>query len=64
MNWEYKTIKLDTYGFFGAKVDHGRLEQEMNELGQQGWELVTTLDTNSTGTTTSIVLLLKRPLEG
>lgn len=64
MTWEYKTIELDFSGFFSAKVDEGRLEREMNDLGQQGWELVTTIDIASTGSSTGVVLLFKRPAEG
>jgi len=32
MNWEYKTIKLQTTGFTGGKVDAIKLDYMMNEL--------------------------------
>ena len=37
MKWEYKIIKAD---IGSGKFNHHKLEQLMNELGQQGWELV------------------------
>ena len=37
MKWEYKIIKAD---IGSGKFDHHKLEQLMNELGEQGWELV------------------------
>lgn len=46
MKWEYKAIKLATTGFTGGKVDEAQLEAFMNELGSQGWELVSAFDTN------------------
>ncbi len=61
MQWEYKTIKLGTTGFLGGNLDEAELDQGLNELGSQGWELVTALDTNqSQGATRDVVLILKR----
>lgn len=37
--YEYKTIKLDRKGVFKAKIDP---DVELNKLGAEGWELVTT----------------------
>ncbi len=37
MKWEYKIIKAD---IGSGKFDHHKLEQLINKLGQQGWELV------------------------
>ncbi|UCG56426.1 MAG: DUF4177 domain-containing protein [Phycisphaerales bacterium] len=62
MGWEYKTIKLATSGFLGGKFDEQKLDSLMNDLGQQGWELVTGFDTNkSYGETRDVVLVFKRP---
>ncbi|MBT5613124.1 MAG: DUF4177 domain-containing protein [Lentisphaerae bacterium] len=50
MVWEYRTIKIDAKGWFvGGKVDEQSLDQSMNDLGRDGWELVTALDTNTEG---------------
>ena len=48
MKWEYKVIKTDTKGcFLGGKFDHNTFEQLLNEVGHQGWELVSAFGTNS-----------------
>ena len=61
MKWEYKTIKLGASGFFGGKVNEGELDTEMNQLGEQGWELVNAFDTNQThGATRYVVAVFKR----
>ncbi|MGH2270871.1 DUF4177 domain-containing protein [Anaerohalosphaeraceae bacterium U12dextr] len=62
MIWEYKTIKLAATGFWlGGKIDELRLDQMMNDLGQQGWELVAALDTSEAyGNTKDVVVIFKR----
>lgn len=62
MRYEYKTYKHKAGGFMGGKFDEVKMDQEMNELGAQGWEMVTSLDTNEGyGATRYIVVLFKRP---
>ena len=65
MMWEYKTIKSDTTGFVaGGKFDQNSFEQILNELGEQGWELVSVFDTNMEGgKSRHVVAVLKRPKE-
>ncbi len=61
MIWEYKTIKLEATGWVGGKIDELRLDQMMNDLGQQGWELAAALDTNEAyGETRDVVVIFKR----
>ncbi len=61
MKWEYKTIKLATTGFMGGKLDENNLDYQMNQLGEQGWELATAFDTNqSQGATRDVVIIFKR----
>jgi len=63
MKWEYKTIKLATWGFLGGKFDESELDGFMNELGAQGWELVNAFDTNqSSGQSRDVVAIFKRAL--
>ena len=63
MQWEYKTIKLGTNGLFGGKVDEAKLDLFMNQLGAEGWELVTGFGSNETlGQTRHIVLTFKRTI--
>lgn len=61
MKWEYKTIKLQAYGFLGGKIDEGGLDKMMNDLGDQGWEISGAFDTNmQAGTTRDVVIIFKR----
>lgn len=62
-HWEYKTIKFKTKGFIsGGNLDEEDLENQLNELGFQGWELVSAFDTNKIhGTSNYIVAIFKRP---
>ena len=47
--------------FFGPNVDVDALGAALNRLGQDGWELVGTVDVNRhQGSTHEIVLLFKR----
>ena len=65
MRWEYNTIKVDTKGWLlGGKLDDNEFELLMNELGQQGWELVNAFDTNiEGGKSRHVVAIFKRPKE-
>ncbi len=61
MSWEYKTLKLGTKGLLGGKANEAELEKALNELGRQGWELVSIFTTNQAqGQTRDIVVVLKR----
>lgn len=62
MKWEYKTIKLAATGSWrGGKVDESTLDQMMNELGMQGWELVSAFGTNKDyGDTRDVIMMFKR----
>ena len=62
MIWEYKTIKLAATGFWGGNVDADKLNQMMNEFGQQGWELTTAVDVSEIrGNTKDVIVIFKRP---
>ena len=61
--WEYWTLKVDTKGLLGGKVDEGGLDRMLNEAGGEGWELVTALDTSqANGSTRHILFTFKRPV--
>lgn len=62
MKWEYRTIKLAATGFLmGGKIDESKLDRMMNDLGEQGWELVSAFDTNEVyGGTRDAVVIFKR----
>lgn len=56
--WEYKTL---IYASFGGKI-HG-MDDAMNELGAEGWELVGTISGSSAAmANASGVLFFKRRL--
>jgi hypothetical protein len=60
--WEYQTIKLDVAGFLRPKIEPASLTQQLNELGDLGWELVGMADLNAgEGRTTGLVAVFKRP---
>ncbi|MDD5934015.1 MAG: DUF4177 domain-containing protein [Clostridiales bacterium] len=59
--WEYKTIYTDAKGFFGGKVNFSEFEEELNKLGAQGWELVSSVPSaQSYGSTRWIISIFKR----
>jgi hypothetical protein len=64
MKWEYLTVKFATSGFLlGGKLDGDAFNEKLNELGEQGWELVSAFDTNmDQGMTRDVVAVLKRPM--
>lgn len=62
--YEYKTFIYDTKGFWGGSVDAGQFQKELNVLGNDGWELVSSISTTqSYGSSKSIVCILKRRKE-
>ena len=40
--WEDRTIKLDTKGMLGGILDTATFDGLLNQLGNEGWELVAT----------------------
>jgi len=59
--WEYKTLKVQTTGFFGGKLDTDEFERAMNYLGSEGWELTSCFDTSqSQGSSRDVIAVFKR----
>lgn len=59
--FEYKTILTDVSGFLGGKVDRDAFERQLNAMGAEGWELVSTVaTTQSYGSTRVLVSVFKR----
>ncbi|MBG9792769.1 hypothetical protein ABD76_09810 [Paenibacillus dendritiformis] len=59
--WEYKTLKIKTGGFMGGKVNEQELEEELNRLGLDGWELVSCFDTSlGQGQSRDVIAVCKR----
>jgi len=64
MKWEYKTLNLDIQGGWRGipKVDPSKIDTALGDLGQEGWELVSALDTNAgSGASHQLVAIFKRP---
>ena len=61
--WEYLIITAERSGLFkSGSVDFENVLQKIQNLGDEGWELVSTMDTNlSHGKTENVVLFFKRP---
>ena len=64
MRWEYKSIKMTTHPTFAAgKLDEAALDNALNDLGGQGWELVAVFPLSQTiGETRDVVAAFKRPI--
>ena len=59
--FEYKVVTFDTTGFFGGNVETRQVETQLNLLGNDGWEMVSSTSTNqSYGASKSIVCIFKR----
>jgi len=59
--WEYKTIKLKTTGMVGGILDTAAFDEMLNQLGNEGWELVAAFDTNqSYGASREAIAVFKR----
>ena len=56
--WEYKVLKVEK-SFFGTK-DKEDPAVRLNELGKEGWELVSVIPLESGGSTAGMQLFLKR----
>ncbi|OLY92854.1 protein of unknown function [Cnuella takakiae] len=61
--FEYKVLDVPAKGFFGGKINYQELADKLNTLGADGWELVSSTDTNMyEGASRGIILILKRPI--
>jgi hypothetical protein len=64
MKWEYMSVMFSTAGFFlSGDLNCQAFTDRLNELGAEGWELVSVFDTNNAGSTLEVVAVLKRPLQ-
>ncbi|UZJ64914.1 DUF4177 domain-containing protein [Sphingobacterium sp. KU25419] len=60
--FEYKTIKIEPQGFWGTKLDEAKIDEILNELGSQGWEMVSMQDLELGGNSWSFHYTFKREL--
>lgn len=60
--FEYRM--LDTNNSIFKGIDYKELNERLNQLGSQGWEVVSTVSITTGGQTTSLLTTLKRELPG
>ncbi len=59
--WTYKVIEFEAKGFFGGNVVTEEIEKTLNELGNDGWEVIHAFTTaESQGRTKKIIYNLKK----
>lgn len=58
--WEFRTLRMNTAG---AHLDTESLDMELNELGKEGWELLTVSPILSGGETMFLVYHFRRSEE-
>jgi hypothetical protein len=62
MKWEYKTVQFEYQGLLTSTLDADALQSDLNNLGNNGWELID-LEFNMGGLATKVaaIAILKRP---
>ncbi len=60
MRWEYKTLKFKKRSFFSGALNADELNQELNTLGRDGWELVSVCPAIFMGASHGLIAVLKR----
>ena len=59
--YEYRVVTMDTKGWSGGILNVEETQETLNQLGEQGWELVSTVSTHmGNGITRCIVHYFKR----
>ena len=62
--YEYKSFYIKSKGLLNEYMDPEEIETVLNEYGAEGWELVSSLITNTHNAgSTDLLLILKRPLK-
>ena len=63
MNYQYKTVKIQTTGLRGGEIDTEDLDDLLNSFGSKGWELVNAFDTSTAnGASKYVVAIFKKPI--
>lgn len=65
IRFEYKTVEVPTTRknrFSMYEFDVEQLNEILRKLGEQGWEMVSTLDRAIGGSTTSPIMVFKRKI--
>lgn len=63
MQWQYTTVTAKLKGFLGPKLDPESINDILNQLGSEGWELCSTVGRNEGyGATRDVYFFFKRPV--
>lgn len=60
MRWEYKTINFKKRSFFSGALDTEELNQQLDALGRDGWELVSMCQSIFMRSPQGIIAVFKR----
>jgi hypothetical protein len=61
--FEYRILNVTAGGFWGQDFDAQALTDKLNELGREGWEIVSTVDTEIYGgSSRGLLFTLKREI--
>lgn len=56
-------LDVPAKGFLGGKINFQELTDKLNDLGSEGWELVTGTDTNMhQGASRGLLIIMKREI--
>ncbi|PCH96502.1 MAG: hypothetical protein COB83_05520 [Gammaproteobacteria bacterium] len=62
MKWEYKTVQFKYQSLFTSRLDSEALQDDLNSLGSNGWELIDLeFNTGALATNVGAIAILKRP---
>jgi hypothetical protein len=56
--WTYRIVRLEVKGATKARIDLAAAEAELDQLGADGWELVSAVAGSESG---SVLCVFKRP---
>jgi hypothetical protein len=59
--FEYRLLNAENGTFNG--LDYKQLNEQLNQLGSLGWEVVSTVGVRSTGQATDLLFTLKREIQ-
>ncbi|GAB3541080.1 DUF4177 domain-containing protein [Spirosoma fluminis] len=61
--FEYRVLDVAASGFWGGDIDSQTLTDKLNELGRDGWEVISAVDTAVYGGgSKGLIIMLKREI--